>query len=131
MPTPDELDRLAAMGNALRPDWPTEGLRSHLAANYGARTYRDLAVALTWVAADGKDDPTPLAEEGPWWDAAAPRPAANNTLTTKSGQRQYCPEHHVTLTAGTCGRCEKRAAEHIPGRAAQLWAQLKNQEDQP
>lgn len=127
MPNPNELDRLAAMGHALRDDWPTDALRSHLAANHGSRAYRDLAVALTWIAADGATDPTLLSEDGPWWKAANPQVQ----IVTKSGQRQRCPEHNIPLTAGTCQRCTERTAEHIPGRASQMWAAIKNQEDQP
>ena len=44
-----ELARLAAMGNALRPDWPAQSLKTFLHA-FAVNAYRDVAVALAWVA---------------------------------------------------------------------------------
>lgn len=63
-------ERLAAMANAVRPDWSVKSLMTML-ARFRDKPYRDLAVALAWIAADA-DTTTPgrLAEAGPWWDAA-------------------------------------------------------------
>jgi hypothetical protein len=66
------LTRLAAMAHALRPDWPSKSLLTYLHAHHAGRPYRDLAVALTWVAADSATKtPARLDENGPWWQAAA------------------------------------------------------------
>lgn len=124
MPTPNEIERLAGLGNALRPDWPIKSLRSYLSANLSTRTYQDLAVALSWICTDpATQTPARLLENGPWWAATAAH-------SVKAGQRQTCPEHRVTLTAGNCPRCIEHAAEHTPGRARELWAAIKSREDQ-
>lgn len=124
MPTPNEIERLAAMANQLRADWPIKSLRTYLAANLGARTYQDLAIALAYICTDPQTQtPARLLENGPWWAATAAH-------SVKAGQRQRCPEHHVLLTAGNCGRCEQQAANHQPGRAAQMWADVKHQNRQ-
>lgn len=123
MPTPNEIERLAAVANAMRADWPIKSLRSYLSANLSTRTYQDLAVALAWICTDPvTQTPARLLENGPWWAATAAH-------SVKAGQRQTCPEHHIPLTAGTCQRCEARTADYVPGRAAELWRQIKNQED--
>lgn len=119
MPTTNEIERLAAAANALRPDWPVKSLRSHLAANHGTRTYRDLAVALAWICTDpATQTPARLAENGPWW-------AATSAHSVKAGERQRCPEHNIPLSAGNCERCVNHAADYIPGRAAELWQQTR------
>lgn len=73
MATITELEHLAAMANALRPDWPIRSLLTHLTANHGTRSYRDLAIALAWIATD-PDTQTParLLEQGPWWTLTRP-----------------------------------------------------------
>jgi len=121
MPTSNEIERLAAAANALRPDWPVPSLRTHLAQHHGHRPYRDLAVALAWICTDpATQTPARLAENGPWW-------AATSVNSVKAGERQKCPEHHIPLTAGNCERCIDAASEHIPGRAAEMWQHVKHQ----
>lgn len=121
MPTPNEIERIAAMGNALRPDWPIKSLRSYLAANLGTRTYQDLAIALAYIATDpATQTPARLLENGPWWAATAAH-------SVKAGQRQKCAEHNIPLTSGNCTHCIEHAAEHVPGRASQMWAHIKQQ----
>lgn len=68
MTTSIEIARIAAAANLLRPDWPAASIRTHLAAKHAHRPYRDLALALVWVALD-EDSRTParLDEHGPWW----------------------------------------------------------------
>jgi len=90
MATLNELQRIAAMANALRPEWKTSSILTNLQANHGTRPYRDLAVALAWIATD-PDTLTPgrLLEAGPWWEATTPKPA------TASGTRNN----------GICDRC--------------------------
>jgi len=64
----DELTRLAAMANALRPDWPAQSVRTYLDTTHAHRAYRDIAVALAWIAADPTTQtPKRLEHPGPWW----------------------------------------------------------------
>lgn len=80
MSTNTELERLAAMANALRPEWPVASLLTHLKTHHAARPYRDLAVALAWIAADpDTQNPGRLGEAGPWWGAANPKPQGPST----------------------------------------------------
>lgn len=90
MSTINELERIAAMAHALRPDWPLASLLTHLKANHGTRTYRDLAIAMAWIATD-PDTKTParILEAGPWWEATTPK-------TTAAGG---------TRNNGICDRC--------------------------
>lgn len=124
MPTPNEIERLAAATNAIRPDWPVQSLRTHLASQHGARTFRDLAVALAWIATDpATKTPARLLENGPWW-------AATSVNSVKAGERQRCPEHDVPLDAGQCGPCHDATSDYQPGRAAAMWLQVKKQKAQ-
>ena len=104
MPTDNELDRLAAMGNALRADWPVRSLRTHLAKNHATRAYRDLAVALAWIAADPQTQtPARLIEAGPWWKATAvDAPTVTHPVV-------HCPEHRQHR-AWNCPDCEAQSA---------------------
>lgn len=64
-----ELARLAAMAHALRPEWPAQSVKTYLHAFAGS-AFRDVAVALAWVACDPTSaTPARLAENGPWWQA--------------------------------------------------------------
>ncbi|HEY2086278.1 MAG TPA: hypothetical protein VGH54_09665 [Mycobacterium sp.] len=80
MATINELERVAAMAVALRPDWVLSSVLTNLKANHGTRPFRDLAVAVAWIATD-PDTLTPgrLLEAGPWWEATTPKAPANAT----------------------------------------------------
>ena len=68
MLTENEIDRIAASVNALRPDWPAKSLRTLIADKLAHRTRRDVAVALTWVACESETKtPKRVLEAGPWW----------------------------------------------------------------
>lgn len=75
-----QVARLAAAANSLRPDWPLRSLQSFIANRLVARAYRDVALALTWIATDPKTEtPARVLEAGPWWKATntereTPRP---------------------------------------------------------
>ena len=104
MATENEIQRLAAMANQLRPEWPIKSLITLLARDHAARPYRDLAVALAWIATDARTKtPARLAEAGPWWTATS------MTEGTGPGQsRMQCAvhgEHH----AGHCPECVQAA----------------------
>lgn len=104
MPTENEIDRLAAMTNAMRPDWPTRSLRTHLAQHHATRPYRDLAVALAYVASDpNTKTPARLKEPGPWWKASAVEDATITYQTVK------CPDH-PDQRLGLCAPCADLAA---------------------
>jgi len=82
MITRTEIERLAAAANQLRPDWPIPSLVTHLSNHHAARPYRDLAVALAWIAADPETKtPARLLEAGPWWVAAVADTASKPTAT--------------------------------------------------
>lgn len=70
--TPTEIDRLADGFHHLRPDWPTQQLRTLLTTPaLRDRPRRDVMVALSWVAAEsGTASPYRVLEAGPWWRAA-------------------------------------------------------------
>jgi hypothetical protein len=69
----NEIQRIAAMANALRPDWPVPSLVTLLSKpGLVNRSRRDAAVALTWVACDSASKtPARVLESGPWWTAVA------------------------------------------------------------
>src|SRR5690349_10108331 len=67
----NEIERIAAAINSLRPDWPTASLRTLIADKLNNRTRRDVAVALAWVACESTTKtPARVLEAGPWWQAA-------------------------------------------------------------
>lgn len=104
----NELQRLAAMANALRPDWPVRSVLTALRTRHSTRAYADLAVALAWVAADpASKTPARLDEPGPWWTAVSP---AGTTLV---GRRMECPEH-PGQRAGRCYECDKNVIPIAP-----------------
>src|SRR5690242_228869 len=101
--TKTEAERLAAMSHALRPDWPISSLMTAL-ATHRAKAYRDVAVALAWIATDPlTQTPGRLNENGPWWRATQ---AGEPTFTTRNLR---CTEHPEE-PAGRCGECEREAA---------------------
>ena len=122
-----EVERLAAMANALRPDWPIPSLATHIGAHYVGRAYRDVACALAYVATDAQTQtPARLKEQGPWWRVT------EESRATPVGRRIPCPDH-PEQPAGRCQPCKDQRAtpEQIAAarqRARQLAA--NPQEDQ-
>ena len=96
----NEKDRIAAMANALRPDWPRNSLRSLLdRPELAHRTRRDMAVALAWVACDSKTKtPARVIEAGPWWNATN----AEGSATPRPPKREEA-----------CGTCGRRERDHV------------------
>lgn len=81
MPTPDQLSRLAAAANLLRPDWPTQWVHSYLLTRHANRPYKDLGLALFWVATDPETRaPTRLEEPGPWWKTNPDSPTSRTPV---------------------------------------------------
>ena len=103
MATDNELQRLAMAANAIRPEWPVRSLVT-LLTKHAARPYRDLAVALAWIATDARTKtPARLSEAGPWWTATS--------MTEGQGpsqSRMRCAEHGEHH-AGHCPECVKAA----------------------
>lgn len=90
--TPNEMDRIAAATNALRPDWPILSIRTLLAKKLRDRPRRDVAIALTWVACDSESKtPARVLEAGPWWQA-----------TTEGSTTHLPPKPHEACRV--CGR---------------------------
>jgi hypothetical protein len=99
MPSENQIERLAAMANQLRPEWPIRSLLTIL-TKHAARPYRDLAVALTWIATDARTKtPARLAEAGPWWTATS------MTEGTGPGQSRMRCSEHGERHAGHCPEC--------------------------
>lgn len=116
MPSDTELERLAAMGNALRPEWPVKSLLTHLRNHHATRAYRDLAVALAWVATDPATlTPARLAESGPWWRAT------EESGRVPTGRRIDCPDHPGE-PSGRCRPCADQRATPDQIRAARAMA---------
>lgn len=71
MATRTETERVAAMMNALRPDWRIVSLRTFLDVNHADRAYADLAIAAAVIATDPTTTtPELLNHHGRWWVAA-------------------------------------------------------------
>ena len=108
----DETERLAAMANALRPDWPLKSLTTFIVNELTRRTYREVAIALAWVATDpATDTPKRMLEAGPWWNASRAQAATVSVVVTR------CPEH-PEHPAARCPLCEARGeVDHQAGVA--------------
>ena len=107
----DETERLAAMANALRPDWPLKSLTTFIVNELTRRTYREVAIALAWIATDpATDTPKRMLEAGPWWNASRAQAATVSVVRTMCGLH---PEH----PALNCPRCEAelRNVDHAAG----------------
>ena len=106
----NEIQRLAHAINAHRPDWMISSLRTFVERNMAAWTYRDAAVALTFVATDAKPDGQPASdtpkrvlEQGPWRVAAAA--GGSTAMRTHAPKRhEECPDHPGSW-AHNCGGC--------------------------
>ena len=110
----DETERLAAMANALRPDWPLKSLTTFIVNELTRRTYREVAIALAWIATDpATDTPKRMLEAGPWWNASRAQAATVSVVVTR------CPEH-PEHPAARCPACDSRRGEvdHGAGVAA-------------
>jgi len=105
MLTRAEIERLAAMGNALRPDWNIRSLCTLIHTNLTARSYQDVAVALAWIGADTRTStPGRLLELGPWW-----RASVDGTTPIHFAR---CPiAGHTSYAATNCGACKNDALD--------------------
>jgi hypothetical protein len=120
-----QIERLAAMANALRPDWQLRSIQTHIENNHTHRAYRDLAIALAYVATDSESStPARLNQPGPWWRASligdeTPTPprrcetchgyhtpdAPHNRPYTPSDWRPALANVRAAYTQATAGLC--------------------------
>lgn len=114
----NEVQRIAAMGNALRPDWPIGSLVTLLSKpEIVNRTRRDVAVALAWVACESTTKtPARVLEAGPWWLATN----ADGQRSGRSSMNQPCPFHADQILP--CPRCKAKA---VPAEKSQALALLR------
>ena len=111
----DETERLAAMANALRPDWPLKSLTTFIVNELTRRTYREVAIALAWIATDpATDTPKRMLEAGPWWNASRAQAATVSVVVTR------CPEHpeHPAAHCPACEEANRGEVDHDAGVAA-------------
>ena len=111
----DETERLAAMANALRPDWPLKSLTTFIVNELTRRTYREVAIALAWIATDpATDTPKRMLETGPWWNASRAQAATVSVVVTR------CPEHpeHPAARCPACEEANRGEVDHDAGVAA-------------
>jgi hypothetical protein len=117
--TPTQIQALAAAAAALRPDWPANSVATFLSTEHSSRPYRDVAVALVWVACDPATAyPKRMNEAGPWWRAAAvDRAAAASTGAPPHDER--CPlPGHGSYPADNCGACRsEQIGTPVPRKA--------------
>lgn len=110
-----EVERLAAMAHELRPDWPIASLCTFLNRDHAHRAYRDVAVALVWVATDPKTlTPARMNELGPWWQALASA-AGVTSIDTVPGRTEARCDEHPWARATPCPACaaEAKQAPHV------------------
>lgn len=100
-----EVERLAAAGNALRPDWPIRSLVTIL-RRHEHRAYLDVAVALAWVATDPQTEtPGRLDELGPWWAATTRLTDPSRDAIPRRAEAR-CPQPgHEHERAARCRIC--------------------------
>jgi hypothetical protein len=116
----DERQRLAAMGHTLRPDWPAGSLFALITDQLQNRSYRDIAIALAFIATDPTTrTPGRLKEHGPWWEAA--RPAAT---TTQRGNSR-CDKCGIFHAPTSPCRVQDLPAHHRKPAAAFIRADLQ------
>lgn len=103
-----ECERLAAAANQLRPDWPTNSVATLLWRDHQDRAYRDLAVALAYIATDPQTQtPARLKEAGPWWRLT------EEQTRTPVGRTIPCPDH-PDQPASRCTACRAEATPPPP-----------------
>ena len=108
----NEIGRIAAAVNCLRPDWPIASLKTLLGRpELVHRPRRDAAVALTWIACES-DTKTParVIEAGPWWKASAAEGGEDRRWSPPKSN-EACGKHPGEHR----DRCRSCIAEQIAG----------------
>jgi hypothetical protein len=108
-----QRQRLAAMGNALRPDWPAGSLITLITQDLKSRSFRDIAIALAVIATDPESKtPGRLKEPGPWWEATRP---VTPSAPRGNGRCPNCNGFHTPLSP--CNVRNLNAHHRRPGAA--------------
>lgn len=114
----NEAKRLAHAINDLRPDWPISSLTTFFAkhAQIRNRPYRDVAVAMVWVATDMAIDgtwasktPRRVLEDGPWWQQVVASGAGGRARPPKRDEE--CPLHPGQHLPPYCAGCRSEQLE--------------------
>ena len=111
-----DAERIAQAVHDLRPEWPAQSVLTLIGNSDDLRTraYRDLAVALTFVACDPASlTPGRVREAGPWWAHTNAQRATVSAVTNR------CPEH-PSERLWDCGPCREAAATDPDAVAAGL-----------
>jgi hypothetical protein len=113
MPTADEIQRIAAAMNALRPDWRPSSLVTFLTKHHIGRSYRDLAIAGVVVASDPTTKtPHLLNGHGSWWVAAQAVMGSAAVIGVPAPGAPRCEVYgHEHEVATHCRACKLDAAE--------------------
>lgn len=118
-----EVERLAKSVNGLRPDWPWNSLVTFIETHLTDRAYRDVAVALAYIAADPETrTPKRVLEPGPWWNVG---PAAA-TKATEPGIVTYCAHGEPGTRCLECHPHTHRGIGPTPEQRAAIRAALAN-----
>ncbi len=112
-----EIERLAKMAHALRPDWPVSSLCTILNADHRDRAYADVAIALAVIATDpATKTPKRLSESGPWWSASQAVFGIRDTATPPRHTDPRCTkpghEHELAHNCRSC-RADNLAAGYV------------------
>lgn len=105
-----QAERIATATNGYRPDWPVAQIMGVL-AQVAARPYRDIAVAITWLACDYETrSPARLTDSGPWWRASVLASPEDN----RAGSINRPVAEVLALAAGNgnCDHGEPRGPDH-------------------
>lgn len=103
----NEIGRIAAAANLLRPDWPIASIKTLLEKpELVNRPRRDVAVALVWVACES-DTKTPsrVLTAGPWWQASAVDRAPEENLRRPPRKDEECAKHPGQYAPPICNAC--------------------------
>lgn len=118
--TKTEAERIAAAINQLRPDWPAASLLAFIGEHLRDRPWRDVAVALAWVACEAETrTPARVLQAGPWWTTAGPTRTDGTTRPPMAHER--CPVHPGGWV-GACSGCAADAKAAVKDEPVELVA---------
>ena len=118
-----DAERIAQAIHDLRPEWPAQSVLTLIGNSDDLRTraYRDLAVALTYVACDPASlTPGRVREAGPWWAHTNAQRATVSAVTTRCGDHPA----HPALNCPECAEEVVTDPDVIAARAALVRAAI-------
>ena len=107
MPDRPGIERIAAATHAYRPDWPPGSIVALIERDPSlrAKTYQDLADAMTHIATDpATQTPARVREVGPWWRIGTPVSSDKSQLDPRRPRCQVDTHHHHE-PADNCAVC--------------------------